>query len=82
MKVLLAVFILSIAAFAQAPVPVRSIFSVATGRFPAARRQCSRLGQEVTNGASFQPGIASGSWVTVKGIKSREHQPRPHLASG
>ena len=67
MRVLPAVFILSVAAFAQAPIPVRSIFSSQlAGSLPHADSVPVSV-TEVTNGASFQPGIASGSWVTVKG---------------
>src|SRR5436190_4950446 len=67
MKVLLAGLMLSIAAFAQAPVPVGSIFrSELASSLPRADSVPVSV-DSVTNGASFQPGIAAGSWVTIKG---------------
>jgi len=67
MKVLPAVFILSIAAFAQAPVPVSSIFSSPLAASLPHADSVSVSISEVSNGASFQPGIAGGSWVQIKG---------------
>ena len=67
MKVLSAGLILSFAAFAQAPVPVGSIFQSELARSLPRADSVSVSVESVTNGASFQPGIEAGSWVQIKG---------------
>src|SRR5947199_3143655 len=75
MKVLAALFLLGITAFAQAPVPVRSIFSSELSASLPHADSVSVSVTEVSNGASFQPGISAGSWVTVKGANLANTNP-------
>jgi uncharacterized protein (TIGR03437 family) len=57
------VLLFSGAAFAQ---PSRAFHSELAGSLPHADSVPVSV-NSVTNGASFQPGIAAGSWVTIKG---------------
>ena len=64
------------AAFAQ---PSRAFHSELAGSLPVADSVRSRS-TRVTNGASFQTGIAAGSWVTIKGSNLANTDPGRYLA--
>jgi len=67
MKGFLGILVICSAAFAQAPRSMGSIFhSELAGSLPHADSVSVSV-TGVTNGASFQPGIAAGSWVTIQG---------------
>src|SRR4051794_8544416 len=75
MKVLFAVIILSTTAFAQAPGRISSIFSSELSTSLPHADSVPVSVTAVTNGASFQPGIAAGSWVTIQGANLANTNP-------
>ena len=66
---------LSFAAFAQAPVPVSSIFSSELSTSLPHADSVSVSVTQVSNGASFQPGISAGSWVQINGTNLANTNP-------
>jgi len=75
MKVFAAGLILSIAAFAQAPVPLSSVFSSDLARSLPHADSVPVSIDSVINGASLQAGIAGGSWVAIKGANLANTNP-------
>jgi uncharacterized protein (TIGR03437 family) len=67
MKGLLALVIFGSTVFAQTPHSLGSIFNSDLSTSLPHADSVSVSVNAVTNGASFQPGVSSGSWVTIQG---------------